>query len=213
MSSRFISFEGIDGAGKSTHIAAVAAWFEQRGDTVELTREPGGTPLAETLRGLVLSQPMDAMTEVLLMFAGRRDHIVQRIQPALAQGKTVLCDRFTDSSFAYQGGGRGIPEPQLSTLADWAQRTPDGWVEPELTLWFDLPAAQAATRRAGREQQAGETGDRIETQELVFFERAREAFARRAAAHPARIERIDASLSVEAVWQQVLAVLVRRYPA
>jgi dTMP kinase len=212
MSSRFISFEGIDGAGKSTHIAAVAAWFEQRGETVELTREPGGTPLAETLRRLVLGEAMDATTEVLLIFAGRRDHIVQRIQPALATGKTVLCDRFTDSSFAYQGGGRGVPEAQLNALTDWAQNTSQGRIEPDLTLWFDLSAAQAAARRAGREEQ-GAAADRIEQQELDFFERAREAFARRAAACPGRIVRIDASPSVDAVWQQVLAVLQARFPA
>ena len=212
MSSRFISFEGIDGAGKSTHIAAVAAWFEQRGATVELTREPGGTPLAETLRGLVLSQPMDAMTEVLLMFAGRRDHIVHRIQPALAQGKTVLCDRFTDSSFAYQGGAgaSGAAAERPGRLGPAHARRlgrarADAVVRPACRTGRCTPRRARATgwrdRRPHRDPGAG------------FFERAREAFARRAAANPARIERLDASLSVEAVWQQVLAVLERRYPA
>lgn len=205
---RFISFEGIDGAGKSTHIAAVAEWFRQRGADVQLSREPGGTPLAEDLRALVLNKPMDSLTEVLLMFAGRRDHVATLILPALAAGKTLLCDRFTDSSFAYQGGGRGIPIEVLDSLADWVQAGPQGQVEPELTLWFDLPPAQAAARRA----QAREA-DRIEQQELDFFERACAAYAARAATAPGRFERIDASLSIEAVRAQVLAVLARRYPS
>ena len=116
---RFISLEGIDGAGKSTHIQAVGDWFRARGANVQLSREPGGTPLAETLRDIVLKQPMGSLTEVLLMFAGRRDHVETVIKPALAAGKTLLCDRFTDASFAYQGGGRGLPLSVLNPLADW----------------------------------------------------------------------------------------------
>ncbi|RTL20611.1 MAG: dTMP kinase [Burkholderiales bacterium] len=204
MTGRFISFEGIDGAGKSTHIRAVADWFRARGADVQLSREPGGTPLAETLRDIVLNQPMGSLTELLLMFAGRRDHVETVIRPALAAGKTLLCDRFTDASFAYQGGGRGLPLSVLNPLANWVQQG----TEPELTLWFDLPAAQAAARRAGARE-----ADRIEQQDLDFFERVRAAYAARAAAAPQRIVRIDASGTVEQVGQAVLAVLAQRYPA
>lgn len=204
MTARFISFEGIDGAGKSTQIAATATWFQSRGNEVVLTREPGGTPLAEELRGLVLSRPMDALTELLLMFAGRRDHLQAVIRPALAQGKVVLCDRFTDSSFAYQGGGRGLPLSILEPLADWVQ---DG-TEPELTFWFDLPSDMAAARRAGARE-----ADRIESQQLDFFDRARAGFAARAVKAPQRVVRIDASVAPDAVWAQVEAELQRRYPA
>jgi len=203
VTGRFISFEGIDGAGKSTHIQAVADWFRARGADVQLSREPGGTPLAETLRDIVLSQPMGSLTELLLMFAGRRDHVETVIKPALAAGKTLLCDRFTDASFAYQGGGRGLPLSVLDPLADWVQEG----TEPELTLWFDLPASQAAARRAGARE-----ADRIEQQDLDFFERVRAGYAARAARAPGRIVRIDASGTVEQVGAQVLAVLAERYP-
>jgi dTMP kinase len=203
VTARFISFEGIDGAGKSTHIAAVADWFARRGDTVQLTREPGGTPLAEQLRALVLSQPMDALTELLLMFAGRRDHLEALIAPALAAGKTVLCDRFTDASFAYQGGGRGLPLAVLDPLAAWVQQGR----EPELTLWFDLPPEQAAARRAGARE-----ADRIEQLDLAFFERVRAGYAARAAAAPARIVRVDASGPLADVAARVITVLQARYP-
>jgi dTMP kinase len=204
VTGRFISFEGIDGAGKSTHIQAVADWFRAHGADVQLSREPGGTPLAETLRDIVLSQPMGSLTEVLLMFAGRRDHVETVIKPALAAGKTLLCDRFTDASFAYQGGGRGLPLSVLEPLADWVQEG----TEPELTLWFDLPSAQAAARRAGARE-----ADRIEQQDLDFFERVRAAYARRAEQAPQRIVRIDASGTVEQVGAQVIATLAARYAA
>ena len=204
MTGRFISFEGIDGAGKSTHIQAVADWFRARGADVQLSREPGGTPLAETLRDIVLKEPMGSLTELLLMFAGRRDHVETVIKPALAAGKTLLCDRFTDASFAYQGGGRGLPLSVLDPLADWVQEG----TEPELTLWFDLPAEQAAARRASARE-----ADRIEQQDLDFFERVRAGYAARAAKAPGRIVRVDASGTVEQVAAQVLAVLERRYPA
>lgn len=203
MTGRFISFEGIDGAGKSTHIQTVADWFRARGDDVQLSREPGGTPLAETLRDIVLKQPMGALTEVLLMFAGRRDHVETVIRPALAAGRTLLCDRFTDASFAYQGGGRGLPLAVLTSLADWVQEG----TEPELTLWFDLPAEQAAARRASARE-----ADRIEQLDLEFFERVRAGYAARAAQAPQRIVRIDASGTVAEVGVQVLAVLAQRYP-
>lgn len=204
MTARFISFEGIDGAGKSTHIQAVADWFRARGAEVQLSREPGGTPLAETLRDIVLKQPMGSLTEVLLMFAGRRDHVETVIKPALAAGRTLLCDRFTDASFAYQGGGRGLPLSVLEPLAEWVQEG----TEPELTLWFDLPSEQAAARRASARE-----ADRIEQLDLDFFERVRAGYAARAARAPQRIVRIDASGSVAEVGAQVLALLAQRYPA
>ena len=204
MTGRFISFEGIDGAGKSTHIQAVADWFRARGADVQLSREPGGTPLAEALRDIVLKEPMGSLTELLLMFAGRRDHVETVIKPALVAGKTLLCDRFTDASFAYQGGGRGLPLSVLDPLADWVQEG----TEPELTLWFDLPAAQAAARRASARE-----ADRIEQQDLDFFERVRAGYADRAAKATGRIVRVDATGTVDQVRAQVLAVLEQRYPA
>ena len=143
MSGRFITFEGIDGAGKSSHIEALALWLRSCGQQVVVTREPGGTELAEALRDLVLHRSMDAMTEALLVFAARRDHLVTRIEPALGAGTHVLCDRFTDATFAYQGGGRGFDLEVLRTLEGWVQQGR----QPDLTLWFDLPASIAAERR------------------------------------------------------------------
>ena len=152
----FISLEGIDGAGKSTHIAPLAQAFAESGRTVRCSREPGGTPLAESLRQLVLHEPMDALTEALLVFAARRDHVRQVIAPALARGDVVLCDRFADATFAYQGGGRGFDWETLQTLEKmvltWqngSQAHAYGLLQPDLTLWFDVPAATAAARLSG----------------------------------------------------------------
>jgi len=200
-SGRFITFEGIDGAGKSTHIEAVAQHLREAGATVVLTREPGGTPLAERLRGILLHESMDVLTEALLVFAGRCDHIVQVIAPALAAGHTVLCDRFTDATFAYQGGGRGARTDVLAQLEKLVQ----GELQPDLTIWFDLPAALAAQRRA-----QARAADRFEQQDLDFFERVRGGYAARAEAMPQRFARIDASLERAAVWQQIAAVLKAR---
>ena len=198
---RFISFEGIDGAGKSTHIEALAAAARERGHEVVLTREPGGTPLAETLRELVLHQPMDALTEALIVFAARRDHLVQRILPALARGAWVLCDRFTDATFAYQGGGRGFDAAVLAQLEAWVQQGR----QPDLTIWFDLPAATAAARRG-----AVRAPDRFESQDEAFFERAIAGYAARQQQMPARFVRIDAQAERAAVWQQIQAALQSR---
>lgn len=198
--ARFISFEGIDGAGKSTHIAALTERLARTAEVVN-TREPGGTPLAETLRGLFLHSGMDALTELLLVFAGRRDHLQQVINPALAAGKTVLCDRFTDASFAYQGAGRGMDLTVLATLEAWVQEGR----QPDLTFWFDLPPATAAQRRA-----AARDADRFEQQDLAFFERVRGGYAARVAAAPERFARIDASGSVESVALQIAAVMDAR---
>jgi len=201
---RFISFEGIDGAGKSSHIDALAAALRARGETVLCTREPGGTPLAEQLRSLFLQQPMDALTEALLVFAGRRDHLRSVIQPALANGSVVLCDRFTDATFAYQGGGRGFDTAVLARLEAWVQADGDqgGLVQPQLTLWFDLPPAVAAGRRA-----AARDADRLEREDLAFFERVRAGYALRSAADPQRFVRIDADQPREVVWAAVWAAV------
>ncbi|MBA4340897.1 MAG: dTMP kinase [Methylibium sp.] len=201
MSARFISFEGIDGAGKSTHIARLAERFSQRGATLVNTREPGGTELAEALRGLFLHSGMDGLTEALLVFAGRRDHLVRVIEPALAAGQTVICDRFTDATFAYQGFGRGMDLTVLGTLEQWVQQGR----QPDLTLWFDLPAEMAASRRA-----AARAADRFEQQDLDFFERVRAGYAARAAAAPQRFARIDAAQSIEQVAAQIDAVMEAR---
>jgi dTMP kinase len=201
MTGRFITFEGIDGAGKSTHIDAVAQRLRDAGATVVCTREPGGTPLAERVREMVLHTTMDVLTEALLVFAARNDHIREVIVPALGAGHTVLCDRFTDATFAYQGGGRGAPVAVLDQLEKLVQ----GELQPELTIWFDLPAAMAAQRRA-----QARAADRFERQDLAFFERVREAYAARASAMPGRFARIDASLARDAVWQQIDAVLRAR---
>jgi dTMP kinase len=198
----FVTVEGIDGAGKSTHLAALRAWFQQRGHEVVGTREPGGTELAEALRELVLHRSMDPLTEALLVFAARRDHLVQVIEPALARGAVVVCDRFTDASFAYQGGGRGFDAGVLSTLEGWVQQGR----QPDLTLWFDLPAAEAARRRA-----AARAPDRFEAQDVAFFERVIAGYAAREAADRRRFERIDARAEPAAVWQQVEAALARRF--
>jgi dTMP kinase len=198
----FISFEGIDGAGKSSHIDALADWFRARGREVLLTREPGGTPLAERLRELFLHQPMDALTEALLVFAGRRDHLRQQIEPALARGSVVLCDRFTDATFAYQGAGRGFDLDVLAQLEAWVQQGR----QPDLTLWFDLPPAVAAQRRA-----SARAADRLESEDTAFFERVRAGYASRCSEQPARFVRIDSDRPREAVWAQVQAVVAERF--
>ncbi len=201
MTGRFITFEGIDGAGKSTHVEAVAQRLRERGATLVLTREPGGTPLAERLREMLLHAPMDTLTEALLVFAARRDHVAQVIAPALARGDTVLCDRFTDATFAYQGGGRGFDAQVLGTLEAWVHAD----VQPDLTLWFDLPAELAAERRA-----AARTPDRFEQQEPAFFNRVREGYLARAAAAPQRVVRVDASVERAAVARQIDSILEAR---
>lgn len=194
-SGRFITFEGIDGAGKSSHIETLAGWLRVRGSTVLVTREPGGTPLAERLREIVLHTPMDALTEALLVFAARRDHLQQVIEPALAQGTVVLCDRFTDASFAYQGGGRGFDVAVLAQLEQWVQQGR----QPDLTLWFDIHAQTAAGRRAA----AARAPDRFEAQDEAFFERVGAAYAQRCRAHPQRFVRLNAELSRDAVWAAI----------
>lgn len=202
----FLTLEGIDGAGKSSHLDAMEALFKAQGRTVVRTREPGGTPLAETLRGLILAQPMDPLTESLLVFAARRDHIVQVIEPALARGDLVLCDRFTDATFAYQGAGRGFDAEVLSTLEQWAQGgRAEGLLQPHVTLWFDLAPEIAAQRLAG-----ARVPDKFEAQPVEFFRRVAQGYAGRAAADAQRFVRIDASQARDQVWQQIETALVAR---
>lgn len=205
----FITFEGIDGAGKSSHIEALAQAFRDAGRTVTLTREPGGTALAEKLRNLLLHDAMDPLTEALVAFAARRDHLVQVIEPALARGEVVVSDRFTDATFAYQGGGRGFDWEKLSILERLVQTglglQPDLMREPDLTIWFDLPAAVAAERLA-----TARVPDRFEAQPQDFFAAVAAGYARRYEQAQARFARIDAHQSRDMVWQQVLDVLHAR---
>ena len=204
----FITFEGIDGAGKSTHIAGLAEAFRAQGRTVELTREPGGTPLAEKLRELVLNDPMDPLCEALLMFAARRDHLQQVIEPALARGEVVLCDRFTDATFAYQGAGRGFDLEVLRQLERWVQALPEqgGQLrQPDLTVWFDLPPAVAAERLAG-----ARLPDRFESQPLAFFERVAAGYGERMRQEPSRFARVPSDRAKDAVWRDVRRAFEQR---
>lgn len=213
MNGLFISFEGIDGAGKSTHIDRLAQAFRAQGRVVTLTREPGGTPLAEQLRTLILNAPMDAMTEALLVFAARRDHVLQVIAPALARGEVVLCDRFTDATFAYQGGGRGFDWGVLSILEGWVQAqagsaAASGMVsvlQPHFTVWFDLPASVAAQRLS-----SARLPDKFESQPVAFFEKVAHGYAQRMEAQPQRFVRIDANQTPECVWNDVAHAIQAR---
>ncbi|MDI1244484.1 MAG: dTMP kinase [Rhodoferax sp.] len=205
----FISFEGIDGAGKSTHIDGLAQTFRAQGKAVTLTREPGGTALAEKLRNLVLNDVMDAMTEALLVFAARRDHLQQVIEPALARGEVVLCDRFTDATFAYQGGGRGFDLEVLRYLEQLVQtvKLPQGAFvrQPDLTIWFDLAPDVAAQRLAG-----ARLPDKFEAQPASFFALVRAGYQARFDASPQRFARVAAEQNRETVWQDVLASVKQR---
>ena len=210
MSGIFISFEGIDGAGKSTHIAGLAEALSSKGFKVILTREPGGTALSEKLRTLILNDQMDALTESLLVFAARRDHVQNVIRPALARGEVVLCDRFTDATFAYQGAGRGFDLQTLSTLESWVQGQAvlglqSDLLQPDLTYWFDLAPALAAERLAG-----ARVPDKFESQPVAFFEAVRSGYAARASADAKRFARIEANQSKEAVFADVIAVAKAR---
>jgi dTMP kinase len=199
----FISFEGIDGAGKSSHVQAVADAFRAQGRVVAVTREPGGTPLAEKLRALALNDPMDPLTEALLMFAARRDHLLQVIEPALVRGEVVLCDRFTDATFAYQGGGRGFDTGVLSQLERWVQSTPAHALrQPDLTLLFELDPHVAARRLAG-----ARVPDKFESQPVEFFARVAAGYRRRVSEQPSRFTCIAADQPREDVWKAVLAAL------
>jgi dTMP kinase len=196
----FITTEGIDGAGKTTQIDRIAARWRDAGHEVVRTREPGGTPLAESLRELLLSRDMDPLTETLLAFAARRDHLRTVIEPALARGAVVLCDRYTDATYAYQGGGRGVDLATLAQLETWVQ----AGRQPDLTLWFDLRPEEAARRRAG-----ARVPDRFEAEQLAFFQAVRAGYAQRFA-DLSRVARLDAEQPPEAVAEQIDAVLAAR---
>jgi len=198
MSGLFITLEGVDGAGKSSHLDWLGDWFRQRGRAVRMTREPGGTPVGEHLREIVLHQAMHPDTEALVMFAARREHIERVIRPALAAGEVVISDRFTDASFAYQCGGRGLAEARLEVLEDWVQEG----LQPDLTLLFDVPTEVAAARLAGAREP-----DRFERERGDFHARVRAAYLRRAQAHPERIRVIDGSRTLEDVRRQLAAIL------
>ena len=200
MKSRFITFEGIDGAGKSSQIAAAVALIESRGIPVVQTREPGGTPLGEKLRELLLHESMNLETEAMLMFAARREHLAALIEPSLAAGKWVVSDRFTDATYAYQVGGRGLDEGRFAALESWVHPH----LQPDLTLIFDLDPVIAARRLAG----AGNPPDRFEREQADFFERVRNAYLRRAAANPCRIKVIDASQTPEEIRKELEEILL-----
>jgi len=186
---KFITFEGIDGAGKSSHVEWLAEWLRAQGKTVQVTREPGGTELGEKLRDLLLNEPMHLETETLLMFAARREHLAQLIEPALARGEWVICDRFSDATYAYQGGGRGLDRNKFLTLEHWVHEH----VQPDLTLLFDLPLDIARERIA----LASRVLDRFEQERADFHERVRQAYIERAHANPSRMRIVDANHSLE----------------
>ncbi len=201
MRGHFITIEGIEGAGKSTVLDAVRERLEAAGARVVVTREPGGTPLAESVRGLLLDPGNAAMTvetELLLMFAARADHLAHRIRPALEAGQWVVCDRFTDATYAYQGGGRGVHAERIAEL----ERLVQGTFRPDLTILLDLPAEAGLARANGRG-----APDRFERETLEFFERVRATYAARAQAEPERIRRVDARGTPEEVRAAVAAVL------
>jgi dTMP kinase len=201
VSGYFISFEGIDGAGKSTHIEAFGKLLKDRYPErdVVMTREPGGTQLGEQLRALLLDAPMHLETEALLMFAARREHIAQVIEPALSAGKIVISDRFTDASFAYQGGGRGLSLEKLNDLERWVQGRADGSIlQPNLTFLFDLPGSVAESRRS-----KVRAPDKFEKMDLDFFEKVRQEYLRRAKADPSRFYIVDATRTPEVIWGDI----------
>ncbi len=200
MRGKFITLEGIDGAGKSTHHAWLINLLEQRGKTVVATREPGGTPLGEKLRELLLHEPMHLETEALLMFAARREHLDKVILPALQRGDWVVSDRFSDASFAYQGGGRGLGREKLETLETWVQ----AGLQPDLTLLFDVPVEVAQTRLA----KVGHALDRFELEKQAFFERVRQTYLDRAARDPRRFVVVDARQTpqdIENILEEIIA--------
>jgi dTMP kinase len=197
---RFITFEGIDGAGKSTQIDIVAATLRSRGVSLVLTREPGGTSLGEALRELILNQSMTAETETLLLFAARAEHLARVIRPALSAGEWVLCDRFTDATYAYQAGGRGVPEERIAALEHWVHAD----LQPDLTLLFDVPPEIAAERLA-----RSRSADRFEAEEVGFFHAVRREYLARAERDPARFVVMDGTRAPEDLRVQLAGLMQR----
>ena len=203
----FVSFEGIDGASKSTHIEAFSKLLQDSypDRKVVVTREPGGTTLGEQLRNLLLDAPMDIETEALLMFAARREHLAQVIYPALQAGNIVVSDRFTDASFAYQGGGRGLSLDKLNALERWVQGQPNGEIlQPDLTILFDLPGSIAESRRS-----KVRTPDKFEKMNLDFFEKVRQEYLRRATKDPNRFYLVDATRTPDAIWKDLESLKIK----
>ncbi|HEV8502314.1 MAG TPA: dTMP kinase [Casimicrobiaceae bacterium] len=199
---RFITLEGIDGAGKSTHVAFIAEAIRARGATVVATREPGGTPLAEKLRELVLATPMLHDSEVLLMFAARAEHVAQVIRPALGRGDWVLCDRFTDATFAYQGGGHGVDPAHIEALAQWTHAD----CMPDVTILFDVPP-EVSRARLARAVDHGRTLDRFEREDAAFTARVRAVYQARARAEPGRFRIVDSTRPLDEVRRALAAVV------
>jgi len=200
---QFITLEGIDGAGKSTHAGWIAGWIDASGRTVVATREPGGTALGEKLRALLLREPMTHDTEALLMFAARREHVESLIRPALARGEWVVCDRFTDATYAYQGGGHGVPFARIRELEQWIH----GDCQPDLTFLFDVPTA-ISRARLDQAHVGGRDLDKFEREEGAFFERVRNAYLERAAAEPRRFRIIDSTRPLASVRAELEAHLI-----
>ena len=201
MRGKFITFEGIDGAGKSSHVDWLTGFLRQKGLVTHVTREPGGTELGEKLRELLLHTSMDLETETLLMFAARREHLAKLIEPALARGEWVVCDRFSDATYAYQGGGRGLDRGKVQQLEHWVH----GHLQPDLTLLFDLPLDVARERIV----LASRVLDRFEQERADFHERVRQAYLERAHASPTRIHIIDAQKSIDQIrklLEQIISI-------
>ena len=203
--AKFITFEGVDGAGKSTHLTWFADALRQRGHDVVVTREPGGTPLGEQLREILLNQAMNIGTEAMLMFASRLEHIEQVIKPALSAGQWVISDRFSDASFAYQGGGRGMDWNRLKQLEQWVHSD----LQPDLTLFFDVPVevAQQRLRAPDNIRPNNATLDRFEQEQADFFERVRDGYHKRVQENPRRYAIVDAARSLEQVKQQLEKII------
>jgi len=204
--ARFITFEGLDGSGKSTHLRRAVAWMEERGLAVEATHEPGGTPLGESIRRIFLDHrwgEMDGRVEAMLVFASRRQHLLEVIEPALAAGRHVLCDRFTDSTRAYQGEGRGLAQEWIDNL----DRLATGGRRPDATLLFDLPPAAARARGHSSKRRRRGDVDRLDAEDLAFYQRVRRGYLAIARREPERLRVIDATGDKEATWRQVAAVL------
>ncbi|MGZ8250973.1 MAG: dTMP kinase [Methylophilaceae bacterium] len=199
MRGKFITLEGMDGAGKSTHIPNIVSVLEARGFEVVSTREPGGTKLGERLRELLLHESMHPETETLLMFAARREHIAEVIEPALARGAYVLSDRFTDATYAYQCGGRGVASAKICALEDWVQ----GNLQPDITLLFDVPVAVSVQRLAG-----ARSPDKFERETSEFFTRIRNAYLLRAQENPQRFRVIDSNQPLEIVEQSLEKIIL-----
>ena len=202
MKGKFITFEGIDGAGKSSHVEWLAEHLRARGRVVHVTREPGGTELGEKLRTLLLNEPMHLETETLLMFAARREHLARLIEPALARGEWVVCDRFSDATYAYQGGGRGLDKRKFAVLEDWVH----GHLQPDLTFLFDLPPAVAGERISAQ----GRDLDRFEQERAEFHVRVRQAYLERAALAYGRMQVINADQPLDEIKKQVKDIVLNR---